>query len=80
MIMPAPRATRKPVKIPGMFTCDQAAKYLRMKADTIRRYIHRGVIQAGILGDVYLIDQDELDRFKGERKGPGNPNFSRKTA
>lgn len=80
MIMPAPKQTKKPVKIPGMFTCDQAAKYLRMKADTLRRYIHRGIINAGLLGDVYLITQEELDRFRANRRGPGNPEFTRKTA
>lgn len=78
--MPAPKSDRRPVKIPGMFTCEQAAAYLKMKADTLRRYVHRGVISAGLLGDVYLITREELDRFKAERRSPGNPNFSRKTA
>lgn len=80
MLMPAPKSDKKRAKIPGYFTCDQAAKFLRMKTDTLRRYVHRGVISAGLLGDVYLITQAELDRFKAERRGRGNPNFTRKTA
>jgi len=68
---------RRAVTVPGFFTCEQAAKHLKMKADTVRRYVHRGLIHAGQLGDVYVITADELDRFVAERRGPGNPNFSR---
>ncbi len=78
--MSAPKNDLKPVKIPGMFTCEQAAARLKMKTDTLRRYIHRGLIRAGILGDVYLITDAELSRFKDERRSRGNPNFCRKTA
>lgn len=79
--MPAPKQENKQqLQLPGLFTCEQAATYLKMKADTIRRYVHRGVIHAGTLGDVYLITAEELKRFKAERRGRGNPNFSRKTA
>jgi len=56
------------------------AEYLKMKADTVRRYVNRGIIEAGLLGDVYLIKLSEIRRFKEERRGRGNPNFSRKTA
>lgn len=78
--MPAPKSAAKPVKLDGLYTCSQAAKLLKMKADTLRRYVHRGVIRAGLLGDVYLISLEELERFKAEKRGRGNPNFSRKTA
>jgi excisionase family DNA binding protein len=78
--MPAPKSAKKQAKVPGMFTCDQAAEELDMKADTIRRYIHRGVIEAYLLGDIYLLTAAELKRFAKERRGRGNPNFSRKSA
>ena len=45
----------KAVKLPGMYTCEQAAVELRMNADTIRRYVHRGLIKAGVLSGIYLI-------------------------
>lgn len=68
---------RRAVTVPGFFTCEQAAKKLSMKPDTVRRYVHRGVIDAGQFGDVWVISQAELDRFQAERRGRGNPNFSR---
>ncbi len=80
MIMPAPKSAKKLAKVPGMFTCEQAAVELEMKPDTVRRYVCRGVIQAYLLGDIYLITTAEIKRFTKERRGRGNPNFSRKTA
>ena len=77
--MPAPKRKCQ-VKIPGMLTCEQAGQRLKMKADTIRRYVHRGLIRAGLVGNVYLISDAELERFQGTRRRPGNPNFSAKTA
>jgi excisionase family DNA binding protein len=76
----SPRKPKKSLRIPGFSTCEQAAKKLKMKADTVRRYIHRGLITAGLLGDTYLISDAEIERFRTERRGPGNPNFQRKTA
>lgn len=70
--------TSDPVKLRGYYTCEQAADWLEMKADTVRRYVHRGLIQAGILGGIYLISEQELRRFSRERRGPGNPNLQRK--
>lgn len=72
--------TSDPVQIPGLYTCEQAAARLEMKPDTVRRYVHRGIIQAGILGGIYLIAERELRRFQRERRGPGNPNLARKPA
>ena len=71
---------KRAVRVPGMYTCEQAAAKLRMKPDTIRRYVHRGIIQAGVLGGIYLISDMELDRFKANRRPPGNPNLLRKRA
>ncbi len=76
----APRKPKKSLRIPGFATCDQAAKKLKMKADTVRRYIHRGLIKAGLLGDAYLIADAEIERFRTERRKPGNPNFPKKSA
>ena len=72
--------TTGPVKLPGMYTCEQAAKALRMKVDTIRRYVHRGIIRAGVLGGIYLISEDDLLAFKANRREPGRPARIEKTA
>lgn len=63
----------KQVKIPGMFTCEQAAEELRMEVDTIRRYVHRGLIRAGVLGGIYLIAESDLIEFRDNRRKPGRP-------
>lgn len=66
------------IAIPGFFTCEQAATELEMNPDTVRRYVHRGVIQsAGLLGDQYLISQQQLDDFRKSRRGRGNPSFTK---
>lgn len=67
------KAGKRPLSIPGFYTCEQAAAKLRLKPDTIRRYVHRGVINAGIVGSVYLIAETELRRFSTERRRPGRP-------
>lgn len=80
MIMAVRREDKpqKEIQLHGYYTCEQAAKTLRMKPDTVRRYVHRGLISAGRIGGVYLISQQQLDAFKSSRKPRGNPNF-RKT-
>lgn len=59
--------------IPGFKTCEQAAVSLSMKADTVRRYVHRGLIKAGLIGDVYLISDAEIKRFSNSRRSVGRP-------
>ena len=64
---------KKAISVPGYYTCEQAAKQLRMKPDTVRRYVNRQIIPAGILGDVYLISQKALETFAATRRSPGRP-------
>lgn len=71
--MASTKVGKREISLPGFYTCEQAATKLRMKPDTVRRYVHRGLIQAGIVGSVYLISADELRRFKDERREPGRP-------
>lgn len=77
--MVATNKRTKPVKVPGMYTCAQAADFLRMEIDTIRRYVHRGLIRAGVLGGIYLIAENDLIDFRDNRRKPGRPP-SKKTA
>ncbi len=64
---------KKAISVPGFYTCEQAAERLKMKADTVRRYVHREIIPAGILGDVYLISKQALETFAKTRRNPGRP-------
>jgi excisionase family DNA binding protein len=61
-----------------MYTCEQAAKELRMKVDTVRRYVHRGLIRAGVLGGIYLISAKDLDEFRSKPRNPGRPPQKKK--
>jgi excisionase family DNA binding protein len=65
------------IRVPGFYTCEQAAEELDLQPDSVRRYIHRGLIRAGLVGDVYLISQKQLDDFRNSRRGVGNPAFRR---
>lgn len=67
------RAGKRELSIPGFYTCEKAAKKLRMEPDTIRRYVHRGLIQAGLFGNQYMISEAELQRFRDNRRKPGRP-------
>ncbi len=60
-------------------TTRQAADYLGFAEDTVRQYIHRGLIKARKLGPIHVITKAECDRYKRERRSPGNPNLLSKT-
>lgn len=79
MIMATAKAAKNELSLPGYFTCEQAAERLGMKADTIRRYVHRGLISAGIVGNVYLIAERDLRFFQQNRRNPGRPPRAEKT-
>lgn len=64
-------------KVTGMvYTTREAAKYLKLAEDTVRRYIYRGLISADKHGPVYLVTQEECDRYKREKRDPGRPSVS----
>lgn len=65
------KSRKDELRLPGYYTCEQAAANLGMKPDTIRRYVHRGIIQAGIVGSVYLISAENLRFFAENRRKPG---------
>lgn len=44
-------------------TTEEAAEYLQVTVDTIRRYVREGRIPAGQLGRGYRIRQEDLDAF-----------------
>ena len=61
-------------------TTTQAAEYLGLALDTVRQYVHRGVIRATKVGPIYLLTKAECDRYRRERKPAGNPNLRKKKA
>lgn len=56
-----------------MYTTTEAASLLGVQPQTIYRHIKRDVIKAEKKGRDYLISEEELERFKQERKGRGRP-------
>lgn len=60
-----------------VFTTREAARYLGLAEDTIRRYIYRGLIQARKQGRDYAVTKRDCDLYKKNRRPRGNPNFIR---
>lgn len=67
------RDGKREIKLPGFNTCEQAAAKLKLEPDTIRRYVHRGLIEAGVFGGQYVISDAELARFRRDKREPGRP-------
>ena len=61
-------------------TTTQAAEYLGLALDTVRQYVHRGLIRGTKAGPIYLITKAECDRYRRERKSVGNPNLRKNKA
>jgi excisionase family DNA binding protein len=56
-----------------MLTTTEAAEVLGVQPQTVTRHILRGMIQAEKRGRDYLIRQEEIERFKQERRRAGRP-------
>ncbi len=54
-------------------TTSEAATVLGVKAQTVTRYIERGLIAAVKHGRDYWIDPEEITRFQQQRRKPGQP-------
>ena len=58
-----------------MYTTVEASTVLGVQPKTVTRYIERGLLQAQKKGRDYLIEEDELERFRHERRGRGRPRI-----
>lgn len=57
-----------------IFTTTEAAKYLGLSLDTVRKYVQRRLITpATTIGRSYLITKTECDRYKRDRRPQGKP-------
>lgn len=63
-----------------LYTSVQAARYIGVSLDTVRKYIQRGtIVPLDRAGNAHLIEESELDRYLRENKDRrGNPAFSRR--
>lgn len=62
------------IKMSGtVFTTREAAEYLGLAEDTIRRYIYRGLVNAEKHGPVYVVTKQECDRYQREKRPQGRP-------
>lgn len=50
-----------------------AADYLNLRPETVRKYIHSGVLKAEKLGNTYYLHRDEIQRYNRERNPVGSP-------
>lgn len=58
-----------------LYLTPEAAKFLKVAEDTVRKYIQRGLIKPlTTAGHAYLIEESELRRYNRERRGRGNPH------
>ena len=70
----------KTLKLPGYLTVAQAAVRMKLKQDTLRKYIRRDVIHGVKQGTAVLVPVEEIARFKIERRKPGRqPGYSPKS-
>lgn len=59
-----------------LFTSAEAALYLGLQPDTVRKLVQRGLLTFNSqIGNSYLFIRSELDRYKKDRSPPGNPLF-----
>ena len=57
-----------------LYTTNEVASILGLKPRSVTRHIERHNLKAEKIGRDYLISQEELERFKRERrKTPGRP-------
>lgn len=63
-----------------VMTTAQAADYLGLAEDTVRKYIDRGLIKATKLGPINIVTKSECDRYRREKRPRGNPNLMRQGA
>lgn len=53
----------------NFFTCEEVAEKLSMKVSTIRRYIRCGEMQARKVGRSYLVSDEQLRAYVGNKYG-----------
>jgi excisionase family DNA binding protein len=56
-----------------LLTTAEAAKYLGLSEDTIRRYVYRDKLAAEKFGHSVAIRRSECDRFSKEKRPVGRP-------
>jgi excisionase family DNA binding protein len=65
----SPVAPRYAPRFTELLTLDQAAAYLGLHANTVRRYIREGKLAAFAIGNKYVVSTDEMLRFVQQRPG-----------
>jgi excisionase family DNA binding protein len=64
---------------PGLKTADEAADILGIDASLVRRYCRDGDLKGQqLVGRIWLIPVEEIDRFSKVQRPVGNPEFRKK--
>lgn len=61
-----------------LLTTAQVADLLGVKPDTVKRYIHRGLIKASKFGRDWLIAPEAVEQYAKTRRKPGRPRSPKK--
>ena len=56
-----------------MMTTKQAATELGIQPSSVKKLCQRGILKAERIGRDWLIDRDEIERYKVERRTVGKP-------
>lgn len=62
----------KVTKPETIFSTREAAEYLELAEDTVRKYIKRGLIFADKCGPIYVVRKTECDRYDREKRQIGS--------
>jgi excisionase family DNA binding protein len=61
-----------------LYSTEGAAKYLKVKVRTMKKYIYEAKTLTGtLIGHSRVFTQEELDEFKKTKRGPGRPAIRR---
>lgn len=65
-----PRKKNRTLKLYGT---NEAAKYVGLTVPAFKYHIYNDNVEGQMIGNSLVFTQDELDRFKKEKRGPGRP-------
>ena len=64
---------RRPQEKPTWLTTKQAAVYLTVSEQTVRKYVHSGGLRASRVGVIIRIRREDIDKFLADSPCVGGP-------
>ena len=66
------------LRMKGWLTYEEAGAALNLSAETVRKYVDRGLLERGYFVDVPLISQQSVDWYRKHRTKPGLRDMDQK--